>query len=250
MANMEFYRSNLYNTTTMITVAAGNTATIEFLFDRNKSSQHVSVGYPGNTSTTVLITFANPTVISNVLLLNHNLETVQAWYDGNPANNIGLAFNNSETSTYFNINSVTVSTVTVSLGNTMDGGEKSIGEIIVTEKLTRFERNPTIDRFTPMFDRKQILHEMPDGGVVAYNIKDKYTAKLGWEFITSSFRDTLLDIYQSGDPVIFAPEPTTTGWAGEEFEMIWTGDFDFKHSTNDKRQGYSGTITLRETPSR
>lgn len=249
MAHMEFLTVNLLNTTTQITVAAGNTATVQYLFDRNIEQGHETIGFTGNTSTVISITFTNPTVISNVLIQNHNLKQWQAWYNGSPANSLGIISNNSDTSSYLYFASVTVSSVQISLDIATDSGEKSLGELIIANREVAFERNPSVEKWKPTIFRKQIAHEMPDGGAVLFNIKDKYRSALSWDFITTSFRDTLFSIYTDGHPFYFVPFPTTSGWNGDAFESVWVGDFDFKHSSNDTVQGFSGSILLKETPS-
>jgi hypothetical protein len=253
MANMEFLTQNYLNTTTML-VLNSNTDGAQYLFDRNKTVSYTTSGYNSTTASTVSIQLTNTTsgvVLSNVIIQNHNLRSFRVFYNSVTANSLLVSTTNSATSTYISFASITVSSIQLQMDNTIAGSvEKSVGEFIVANRKLTFERNPSINDFKPVIDRKQVLHEMPDGGVVTYNIKNKYRATLAWDFITSAFYNQLLSVYEEAQPLYFLPEPTATGWNGSVNEVLWVGDFDFNYSTNDKVQGYGGKISLRETPSR
>ena len=250
MSRMEFLRENQYNTTTSV-VVNNNTDGVEFLFDKNPTIQYTTSGYTGSTTASAIsIVFSVPTVISHAILQNHNIRDWRIYYNSITSNSLNITSGNSASYTYLSFPSITVSSIQFEHISGQSNSERTIGELIFTDRLSQFERNPSINDFTPVIDRKQIIHEMPDGGIVLYNIKNKYRASLSWDFITSSFHSTLFNIYDMAQPVIFIPEPTTTAWNGTANEVVWIGDFDFKHSTNDKNQGYSGKINLRQTPSR
>ncbi len=251
MAKMEFLTPNLLNTTTQLKVDSATNLS-SYLFDRNLTLGYTSSGYNSTTSTVISIEFSSPTVISHVLLQNHNLRAFRLFYDSATANSlVPTVTTNSATSSYYSFSSVTVSSVQIQMDNTIAGSaEKSIGEFVVGERTVQFERNPSVEKWKPVVFRKQVMHEMPDGGTVLFNIKDKYQAKLSWKFITSSFRDQIFSVYTAADPIYFLPFPTTTAWDGAAYESAWVGNFDFMHSTNDKAQGFTGSILLKETPSR
>lgn len=243
---MEFLNQNLINTTTMI-IAETGTGLTQYLFDRNRNLGFETVDYTGATKTVISIEFATPTVISNLMLQETNIIAFDGYYNSVTANALFSVTANSASSVYLQFASVTVSSFQLQLN--LSTAERTIGEMILTEKLLSFERNPAASNYTPAIDRKQIEHEMPDGGRVLFNIRDKFRANLSWKFITPTFHDNLLGVYESADPLYFAPFPTTSAWDGKAYEVVWTGDFDFRHSTNDREQGYSGGIMLRETPS-
>ena len=243
---MEILSQNLINTTTMIMADSG-TGLTQYLFDRNKRLGYATVGYSGATVTTISIEFDNPVVISTLFMQETNLGAVSGYYDSLTTNALFSITGSPDGSLYIPFGSVTVSSFQLQLNNAT--GERSIGEMVLCEKLLSFERNPVVNGFTPSISRKQIEHEMPDGGRVLFNIRDKYRANLNWKFVTPTFHDDLLSIYETAEPFYFVPFPTTTAWDGRGHEVVWVGDFDFKHSTNDKQQGYSGGINMRETPS-
>lgn len=247
MARMEFLDENFLNTTTQIQVDSG-TSTISYLFDRNRSLGFTSVGYDGATSTVLSIEFDSPTAISHVLMQGHNLKDFRVFYDSTTANSLDVVSSNSSSSYYLSFSTTTVSSIQIQMDSAFPSGEKNVGELIITERLVQFERNPTVSKWKPMVYRKQVVHEMPDGGAATFNVKDKYRAQLSWKFITESFYDDLTTVYNAGEPFYFIPFPTATAWDGVGHEVMWIGNFDFKHSTNDKDQGYEGKITLRETP--
>jgi len=248
MAIMEFLTRNQIQTTTMILVDSG-TATVANLIDRNKNTQYVTEGYESNTSTIISIEFGQPTVLSNILIQNHNLLDFRIFYDSVTANSIDIVSGNSSTSYYKYINSITVSSLQLQMDTTIvTAQEKQVGQFIANERNFQFERNPSIKNFKPVIDRFQVQHIMADGGVVLHNIRDKYQTKLKFEFITETFYNQLLSLYETGSPIYYVPFPTTSSWLGNAYEMVWSKDFDFKYSTNVGSIGYSGQITLEETP--
>lgn len=249
MALMEFLKANKLNTTTMLVVPTANTGTQAYLFDRNIRLGFTSVNYDSTTSAVVSVVFAQPTVLSHILIQNHNLRQFRAYYNSVTANSLGIVTANSATSTYLSFASITVNSVDIQMDNTIAGSvEKSIGELVMTERRLQFERNPSHGDWKPTLHRKKIRHEMPDGGVKLLIIRDKFRARMEWEFVTTSFRDSLLSVYEDALPVYFAAYPTTTSWDGRAYEVHWSNDFDFTFSSNAKDSGQGGTMLLEETP--
>ena len=249
MSNMEFLSANKINTTTQLIMPV-NTNVALYLIDKNKSLQYYTTGYTTNTSCVISVSFSAATVISNIILQNHNLKAFRLFYNSVTANSIAVYSTNSETSNYINFATLTVNSVQLQIDSAMTADtERLIGEFIIADKQLVFERNPSIDNFTPTTDRIQIRHIMADGGISLHNIRDKFKVKIKQNFITESFYNSLLSIYTTALPLCFVPFPTTTGWDCKAFEMVWSGDFDFKYAANVKAIGYTGSILLEETPS-
>jgi hypothetical protein len=250
MAFMEFLKQNFLDTTTMVKVNS-NTGTAQYLFDRNPNLTYASVGYNSITSTVISIELDANTVISHLLFQNHNFKQFRVFYNSVTANTLSPDINvtqNSATSSYFSFTSITVNSIQIQVDTTIAGStDKQIGELIVTERVLQFERNPTANEWRPAIRRKQIVHEMPDGGVKVYHIRDKFKAKIGFDFITETFHNNLKNVFEDAEPRIFVPFPTATSWDGTAPETAWIGDFNFRHGDNAKDAGYSGDIDLRET---
>ncbi len=249
MAVMEFLGRNLVTTSTMIKVDS-NTDLSTYMIDRNRRLGWSSNGYTGSTQTVISLEFGTPTVISHVMLQNHNLKDFRIFYNSVTANSLLVVSSNSQTSTYLSVNSITVSSVQIQIDAPMvAGADRQVGELIIAERQLQFERNPSIEAWDQSIFRKQIEHEMPDGGTVVFNIKDKYRADIAWQFITETFRNQLRSVFDSGNPVYFLPRPTSTSWDGDAYEVVWVGGFNFYFSDNEPSVGYSGSLTLKETPS-
>jgi hypothetical protein len=249
MAEMEFLKENILNTTTMVSVDS-NTGTARYLFDRNTKLGYSSSGYNSTTATTIIVTFDETTPVSHILLQNHNIKQYNIYYDTvTAANSIASATVNSDTSTYLSFNTISAANIKLVLTDTIDGSEeKSIGELVITEKKMVFDRNPNALQYNPFIARKQIAHMMPDGGISLFNIKDKFRAKISLRYITTSFYNNLFSVYDEADPVYFIPFPTATSWDGKGYPVNWVGEFNFKFAENTKNN-YSGDILLREIPS-
>lgn len=248
MALMEFLTANTLNTTSMMTMQANNTGTAQYAFDRSLTLGFTSVGYDSTTASVISIVFPQATVLSHILLQNHNLKDFRIYYNSVTANSLFVSTTNSATSTYISFSTVTVNTVDIQMNNTIAGSvEKSFGEFVLANRRLVFERNPTVQDWHPIMARKQIVHEMPDGGVKVYNISTKYNAKMKWAFVTDSFKSSLYTEYLNALPLYFIPFPTTTSWSGEAYEVMWVGDFDFVYGENSKTQGWNGDMFLRQT---
>jgi hypothetical protein len=248
MALMEFLKENKLNTTTQVVVPALNTGTIAFAFDRNTKLPFTSSGYNSDTSLAYSIEFATPTVLSHVLIQNHNLKNFRVFYNSLTANSLGIVSGNSATSTYLSFSSVTVSSITLQMDQAMSSVDKSFGELVVTERIVQFERNPSARDFDPVSMRKKVVHDMPDGGRIQYIIRDKFKATLKWKFISETFKTQLQSLYEDAVPFYFVPFPTTTTWDGRAYDVLWDNDFDFAHDDNSKTAGFGGSIKLWETP--
>lgn len=248
MAVQEMLGQNLVNTTSIISVQS-NTATADNLFDRNPDLKYTSSGYDTSTATVLTFSFSSSVVVSTLLLQNHNFQNFRIFYDGVTANSLHATTTNSATNTYIDFASVTVASISIQVDTvfTAGGGEKSIGEFVVANKRLEFERNPSFRDFVPELAPKQIVHNMPDGGVSVYWIRDKYQASIGWQFITPTFKDQLEGIFTAHLPFYFVPKPTTTAWDGRAYECSWIGNFGFRPSSNDEVQGYGGKFVIRQT---
>lgn len=248
MAVMEFLDANFINTTTMVTTTAGNgSGTVQYLFDKNRNLGYTTVGYTTNTSSVISVVFTTPQVLSHVVIQNHNLRQFRGFWNSVTANSLFNVTSNSATSSYFSFASVTVNSVDLQmdLAFTADT-EKIVREHTVSNRRLVFDRNPSIGDWSPVINRKQIVHEMPDGGVKVYNIRDRFRGTLSWEFLNASFTSQLRTVYNNALPIAFIPFPTTTAWDGDAYEAMWIGAFNFKHADNSKTQGQSGSIQLRE----
>ena len=243
---MEFLSENLINTTTMIKVDSA-TGLTQYIFDRNRNIGYSTIGYTSNTASVISIELPTPEVVSHVLLQGTNISALKIFYNSSTANSLFAMSGNSAPGIYAEFNSTTVSSIQIQMDNAP--GERSIAELIIGERILSFERNPAYDNYSPNIFRKQIEHEMTDGGRVLFNIRDKFRGKISWKFITSTFHAALRGVFEDPQPLYFVPFPTTTAWQSEAYEVVWTGGFDFRHSTNDKVQGFSGSIDMKETPS-
>lgn len=248
--SMIFLKSNYFNTNTMAIVDAANTLTVNYGFDRDVNTKWVTDGYGTTTSTVFSIVLNTATAISRIYLQNHNLKQFRIFYNSTTASVFSPAISlttNSDTSSYFSFSTQTVSTVQIQidLGMTTDT-EKYIGEIYVGDTIFEFERNPNAASYKPMINKQKIVHRMPNGGVSMFVVEQKFKAEIAWQFITESFTSQLLNLYETSSSFVFVPFPTTTSWNGKGYEVAWTNDFDFKHSSNNQISGFGGKIIIEE----
>lgn len=246
---MLFLGPNQINTTSQILVDS-NTTTVENLIDRNIKSKYLTSGYTGATKTTISIEFGTLTTLDKLFLQNHNLKTFRVFYNSATANTLNPDINvsgNSQTSSYYSFAAVQIASLQLQIDAAMTGVERFIGELFAGRLLLDFERNPSAADYDPTIYRKQVRHEMPDGGVALYNIDDKFRAKIKWKYVSETFKNDLLAIYETGTAFCFVPMPTTSSWDGKAYEVAWSGPFDFTFSDNAPASGFSGSVNLEET---
>lgn len=257
---MEFLDQNFINTTTQITVPSG-TSTVANVFDRS-SAQWSSYGQDTDTTAvTMTVAFDATMTVNRVALQNINLKGFKIYYngtttnallcDGAPDTTTASYTGNSSTNLYFYFSSTAMTSLTIVATSTMVANqEKKIGELWITAQEAQLEYNPSARDYTAKIDRKEFAHEMSDGGQAVYVLSEKFVATIKLEYVSSTLRDSLYDLYTKWDEFVFAPFPTGTSWDGRIYEVNWTGDFDFEAFTdNTYGNGYTGTIRIKETPS-
>lgn len=256
---MEFIKANLLNTTTQVAVNS-NTLSVSNLFNRNTFYQYYSDGLASDSLTaSITVTFDSTTSVSRISLLGLNSSSFNLFYNGATANAFSLS--NADTTTsiystntdenkYLRFNTIACSSITLELKSTfVANSEKVIGLMLISDLMLDTPIIPSAKNYNPKKSPKQIVHMMSDGGKRIHNIAKKWSLDIGLDYISSSFKDSLEDIYDLGSEFNFCPFGTATGWDGFVFESTWEGAFDFyEYSDNAQVSGFSGMIRLRETP--
>lgn len=245
---MEIHSGNRLNTTTMVSVDYGSD-TVRYLFDGNSELKWRSTGFTMTGSAAVInVSFTASTILSHIFIRGHNIDELYVYYDNTTTNCLYFTCDNRDPDLYIGFNSVTVGSIQVVMGRTFPMGQtRRIGDLALVERLFTTDKDPSIRDFAYMLDREQAVHEMPDGGISAYNLRDNFKAKIRWRFITSALHTQFLDVFEDAIPFHVVLKPTDTAWDGMGFEVDWIGKFDFKPSMNNTSQGYTGTMDLRQT---
>ena len=245
---MEFHSENRLNTTTMISVDFGSDTT-RYLFDGNPELKWISTGFVLSTSATMInISFTAATVLSNILIKNHNIDEMYIYADNTTSNCLFFMVDNDSVNTYVSFPTITVSSIQITCARTFPTGvTRKIGDLALTEKLFTTEKDPSIKDFSYLLDREQSIHQMPDAGIAAYNLRDNFKAKIKWRFISDTMRDQFFEVFEDSIPFHVVLNPADYCWDGLGFEVDWIGNFDFKPEINNESQGFSGTMDLRQT---
>jgi hypothetical protein len=258
---MELLRSNYAQTSTQF-VVGDNTATAENLLFRDIRYQYYTVSSADDSLTaSIRINFDETLTVDRIAILGHNLRDFTVYYNGVTANTFSLdSFqdtttshfaSNSATSTYLRCTPVDCTSVSIDMRKTITAGQnKYIGYLVVTEKLTDFDgRVPSAQKYDPMLTPTQTKHQTADGGIRLHTIDEKWITQIGFDALEQSTRDDLLEIWQNKEEMIFARFGTTTGWDGHMYPCVWSGGFNFyKYTDNAVDAGFSGSLTLEETP--
>lgn len=255
---MEFWNKNQYDTSTMISVNTG-TLTMSNIMIRDIRRQWVSDNYDNDSLTaTVTISFAETTTINRLCLDGINFKKFNVYYNGATANTLSLTttaatttsrwLTNSESSMAIAFTSVNVTSLTIDMYSTqVANAEKAIGWLAISSQLLDFEKIPAAGDYDPNIKVEQKEHKLSDGGTRIHTIERKFESKVKLKFITETFKDALYEVWKDADDFIFMAFPTTTGWDGVGYEVVWPGAFDFfEFADNATGAGFKGTITLKE----
>lgn len=254
---IEFLYANYINTTTQIAVTS-NTGAAENIFLRDPNLQYYSdLDNNDLTTTSITITFDATSNVSRVVMKDINLKEFRIFYNGATANTFNFTnattasywTSNSETSLYLKCDTVACSSITIDAKKTIVAdNEKVIGLLHVSDVYLDFGRYPSAKDYKPKHSRKQIVHELSDGGARIHNVAKKYELQLGFDYLSAAETAQLRDIYDLEVPFCFCPFGTATAWDGIFFESVWTGPWDFdEYSDNAAASGFSGSIKLKET---
>jgi hypothetical protein len=254
---MEFLSQSYLETTTQISVN-NSTITAENIMNPDVRFQHVSDSFNNDSLTsTITISFDSTVSIDRIAIMETNAKKFNIYYNGSTANAFSLSnptttsqwVSNSASSLYLATTAVNCTSVTFDIYSTqVANSEKTVGYIYVGANELTFPRIPNANSYTPVRDPKELVHELSDGGTRRHIIQTKWSAKIKFNHIEESFRNSLRQIYDTLAPKVFVPFGTGTGWDGIIFEANWVGNFEFyKYSEDAVSSGYSGSLDLRET---
>lgn len=258
---MQILRQNYVNTTTQLEVNT-NTSTAGNVFIPDTRFQFASDNFANDATTvTMRINFAETLTVDRIALVSHNLKSFRVYYNGITANTFALTAtantstthysNNSDTSHYFECTPVGCTSVSIEMYSTIVANQnKYLGYLVISEEVTNFDgRVPSADGYTPTLDTQAIKHRLSDGGTRIQTLEDKWHVQLSFDYLTQTARDELKAIFDDHSEIIFCPFGTSTGWDAVIFPCVWEGGFNFfKYSDNASDAGFSGSLTLLETP--
>jgi hypothetical protein len=256
---MEFIKANFLNTTTQISVN-NNTSTVSNLFNRNKAYQYYTDGLNNDLTTcSITITFSATTAVSRIALLDTNIKGLTIFYNGSTANTFSLSnadttssnyTGNTDANKYFRFSTVQCSSITIDAKATfIADSEKYLGLLLLSDHIHTLELMPSAKNFKTKKIAKQVVHKLSDGGARVHNISNKWDFNLKLEYISETERDSLFEIYDGGYEFNFCPFGTATSWDAQIAECVWDGNFEFfEYSDNAASSGFSGQISLMETP--
>lgn len=256
---MEFLYANFLNTTTQLTVT-NSTASAANLFSTDQVARYLtSLDNSDLTTTGITVTFDDTTAVSRIAIIDTNAKGFRLFYNGSTANTFNFTnatstsvwTGNAEADLFLRCATTSVSSITLQITTTMVAdAEKTVGQFVISDVLYELPQIPNSSGYKPSLNSKQIVHELGDGGIRINTIRKKFSLDISMDNVPLAMRNSLLDIYNSEDPVIFCPFGTSSSWDGIFFEAVWLGPFDFYEFSDDAvSAGFSGTIRLRETPS-
>lgn len=255
---MELLKANFIQTTTGIVVES-NTDTAKYIMVPDVSFQYQSSGFnDDNTTTSIRFNFDETLTVSRIALRGINLREFSMFYNGatasafsilNGATTASSWSSNSETGLYLQVTPVACTSVTLAMKKTMvANAEKALGYLVLSQEHIDFPTIPAAKDYKPIWDTKDVVHELSDGSTRIQAIASKWQVDVSLQYISESFRNSLKSVFDLHAGMIFVPFGTTTSWDGIIFPCVWLSPFDFyKFSDNAPATGFSGSMKLKET---
>lgn len=257
---MEFAKSNFINTTTAMVVNS-NTLAAEFVMRRDTTFQYQSSGLNDDlTTSSMTVNFDSTQSVSRIGIIGMNLKEFNLYYDGVTANTFAITSTsstntsqwnaNSETAMYLQCTQVNCTSVTLDMKTTIVAdSEKALGYYFISDTHLVFDRPPTADNYRPLIVPKETVQRLSDGGTRVNRIGQKFRAKISYENIETSFRDSLKTVYDLRTEMAFVDFPTSTAWNEILYPVVWHGSFDFfNYSSNNPGAGFDGSMIIAEAP--
>lgn len=256
---MEFIKANLLNTTTQLSVNS-NTGTSSNLFNRDRLYQYYSDQFANDlTTSSIQVTFDSTTPVSRIALVDTNFKEFRIFYNGSTANSFTILnadtttssyTGNTDVNKYFRFSTLQVSSITIEATKTITANqEKLLGLLVVSDLELSLTKIPSAKSYKPRIVPKQVVHKLSDGGTRIHTVRRKWETQLNLDYVDSDERDILYNLYENAVEFNFCPFGTTTSWDGLIFECVWDGSFEFyEYSDNAVSSGFSGRISLKETP--
>lgn len=258
---MEFLKMSYLNTTTQLAVNS-NTLAAANLFNRDPAYQYSSDGFDNDlTTTSIVITFDATTAVSRIAMVDMNFKEFRLFYNGATANSFALTngdttvsayTGNADANKFFRFSTIQCSSITIQATKTFIANqEKFLGLFVPSDLILELSRTPSAQQYKPKLVPKQVIHKLSDGGTRIHNVKKKWETSIELNYVSQSERDSIYDdLYNFDDAFNFCPFGTVTAWSGQIFESVWDGPFGFyEFSDNNANVGFSGKISLKETPS-
>lgn len=259
-STMEIWKASYCQTTTQFTVNS-NTLSVANIMNPDKTVQYYTDGLNNDlTIASMTIAFDATTTVDRIAILGTNLKKFRIFYNGLTANTFGMTSTGATTTSYWTGNSedsmvlrlngaVACTSVTFDMYSTqVADSEKAIGYLAISRLDSELERQPSSGQYKPKVDPEQVVHTMSDGGTRIHTVNKKFAFDIKLKFVSRTFRDYLLDLYNSRNNFIFCPFGTATGWDEVIADVVWPGNFEFYSLSDDAQSaGYMGTISLKET---
>lgn len=255
---MELWNKNQYDTSTMISVNSG-TLTASNVLIRDIRRQWVSENYDNDSLTSsITISFDETLTINRICLDGINFKKFNIYYNGATANTLALTstadtttsrwITNSESAMALAFTSVNVTSLTIDMYSTqVANSEKAIGWLAISSQLLDFAKLPDAGSYNPDINVEQKEHKLSDGGTRIHTIERKFSGSVKLKYITETFKNDLYEVWKDADDFIFMAFPTSAGWDGIGYEVVWPGKFEFfEFSDNPTSSGFKGTITIKE----
>jgi len=251
----KIYTKNYLNSDCVVTYTSGSTTGVN-LYDQDDATPYVTVGSSDATEEVLDITFREGPSTSDVtraldrlILLNHN---VKSWdlhkYDSGAWTLVNAQTAIAVSHSIVSFDEFSDSRVRVELKTTQTANaQKSVGQLILCNHTLTFTDDFT--EYSEAWREDVRVLKLADGSEDRAYAR-RTVGRVGlfecsWrvDCASSSFRDSLFSVKESGEPFYFEPESTTD--AGRMYFVHWAGPWQAKYTTSYKGAGW--TITGKFT---
>lgn len=232
-ASINFYEPNKLDDGCTYAFTTADTANANFLYDRTSITQLTSVASGDGTNEKLLITFASPQYIDKLAVLGHNIKTGNLKYlnvslaETAFSSAIAWTSNTTLTNEVFSVTQVLAYGLALNIANTIDAGQKKVGQLLALELAGTMNAPNTID---PYLKIKKNTKEKVDGGVDKLVQGKKHGATMEFDNMTTADKIVYIALADRGEPFYLNLSELSTTKDSEFFRLQ---DWYLVNMTND-----------------
>lgn len=236
----KFFTANVLDENSTYTTTSGSVLSASYLYDRSIANIYTSVGSDDLTDEVIEIQFDGNETFNRILMNTHNIKSGvieywngSAWVDFSTA--ISLS-GNSDTTSYFEFDSVTCSKIRLTLYTTMSvDDEKTIAELLVFTELGTLSSSPVKTKIG--FPKYGVQRKSANGGSINVIFGKKYQGSFTYTNVGISDIEILETLDNLGTSFYFWPCGgniyTNMGFRLKDIYLVnYTNDFEPNDDAN------------------
>ena len=236
----KFFTDNVLDENSTYTTTSGSALSASYLYDRSTYNIYTSVGSDDVTDEVIEIEFDGNETFNRILMNVHNIKSgVIEYWNGSSWVDFSTAISlsaNTDTTSYFEFDSVTCSKIRLTLSTTMStDDEKTIAELLVFTELGTLSASPVKTKIG--FPKYGVQRKSANGGSINVIFGKKYQGSFTYTNVGISDIEIFETLDNLGTSFYFWPcggnTYTNMGFRLKDIYLVnYTNDFEPNDDAN------------------